>query len=117
MNLSRNMGADIGIAFVTTLIARRAQVHQNQLSADATPYDASFQQRIDGLSLVFQHAGASTIDSAKVATYAVYRNMVQQATQLAYLDALWIATVATALMIPLAWVSQRPQARGAPAGH
>jgi DHA2 family multidrug resistance protein len=117
MNLSRNMGADVGIAFVTTLIARRAQVHQNQLSSDATPYSASYQQRIDGLAQVFQHAGSSAIDSAKVATYAVYRSVIQQATQLAYLDALWILAIATALMVPLAWLSQRPQARGAPAGH
>ncbi|HEY4012089.1 MAG TPA: DHA2 family efflux MFS transporter permease subunit [Polyangiaceae bacterium] len=117
MNLSRNMGADVGIAFVTTLIARRAQFHQNQLSGDMTPYSASYQHRIDGLAQVFQHAGASSIDSAKVAMYAVYRNMVEQATQLAYLDALWLLAVATAVMIPLAWVAQRPQARGAPAGH
>ena len=36
MNLSRNMGGDIGIAFVTTLIARRSQTHQANLSAHTT---------------------------------------------------------------------------------
>ena len=39
MNLSRNMGGDIGIAFVTTLILRRAQLHQLNLSGRVTPYD------------------------------------------------------------------------------
>ena len=31
MNLSRNMGGDIGIAFVTTFIARRAQSTRRSL--------------------------------------------------------------------------------------
>ncbi len=117
MNLSRNMGADIGIAFVTTLIARRAQVHQNHLSADATPYSPSYQSALAGLARTFEHAGTSSIDAARQATVAVYRQIVLQATQLAYLDALFALAVATALMVPLAWLSQRPQARGAPAGH
>ncbi|HEY4157405.1 MAG TPA: DHA2 family efflux MFS transporter permease subunit, partial [Polyangiaceae bacterium] len=39
VNLSRNMGGDIGIAFVTTMIARRSQSHQTILAAHATPYD------------------------------------------------------------------------------
>src|SRR5262249_12553781 len=32
INLSRNMGGDIGIALVTTLLARRSQLHQAALS-------------------------------------------------------------------------------------
>ena len=31
------MGGDIGIAFVTTAIARRSQLHQARLAADADP--------------------------------------------------------------------------------
>src|SRR5205814_2359949 len=37
VNLARNMGGDIGIATVTTLIARRAQFHQARLTATADP--------------------------------------------------------------------------------
>jgi MFS transporter, DHA2 family, multidrug resistance protein len=117
MNLSRNMGADIGIAFVTTLIARRSQAHQNRLVGHATPYSAQYLAKLDGMARTFEHAGASTATATKEATLAVYRQLVQQSTQLAYLDAFFILSVATAVMVPLAWVSQRPRPRGAPVGH
>jgi DHA2 family multidrug resistance protein len=117
MNLSRNMGADIGIAFVTTLIARRSQAHQNRLVGHATPYSAQYLAKLDGMARTFELAGASTATATKEATLAVYRQLVQQSTQLAYLDAFFILSVATAVMVPLAWVSQRPRPRGAPAGH
>jgi DHA2 family multidrug resistance protein len=117
MNLSRNMGADIGIAFVTTLIARRSQSHQNRLVGHATPYSAQYQAKLDGIARVFEQTGSSSATAAKQATMAVYRQLVQQSTQLAYLDAFFILAVATAVMVPLAWVSQRPRPRGAPAGH
>jgi hypothetical protein len=46
----------------------------------------------------------------------MYRQLVVQATQLAYLDALFILGIATALMVPLVWVAKRPSAGAAPAG-
>ena len=40
-NLARNIGGSSGIATVTTLLARRAQFHQQILVAHMTPYDAA----------------------------------------------------------------------------
>ncbi len=118
MNLSRNMGGDIGIAFVTTLIARRSQLHQANLAAHTTSYDASFQARLSSIARAFEHAGATSADAARQATAAMYRTLVQQATQLAYLDALFVLGVVTAVMVPLVWLAQRPQSGGAaPAAH
>jgi DHA2 family multidrug resistance protein len=92
VNLSRNMGGDVGIAFVTTLIARRSQKHQMDLSSHTTGYDHR-------------------------ATAAMYRQLVGQATVLAYIDALKVLAIATALMVPLLSLTRKP--RGAPAsvGH
>jgi DHA2 family multidrug resistance protein len=117
MNLSRNMGADIGIAFVTVLIARRAQLHQTNLSAHATLYNANYQDRVAAIARALEHAGSTSVVAAKQATAAMYRQLVQQSTQLAYLDALWALAVATAVMVPLVLLAQRPQPGGAPAGH
>jgi DHA2 family multidrug resistance protein len=111
MNLSRNMGADIGIAFVTTLIARRAQGHQANLSQHTTAYDPQFQARLASMAAALEHAGSSSLVAAKQATAAMYRQLVLQATQLAYLDALWILGLATALMGPLVFLAKKPQAR------
>ncbi|MDP9151734.1 MAG: DHA2 family efflux MFS transporter permease subunit [Myxococcota bacterium] len=113
LNLSRNMGGDIGIAFVTTLIARRSQFHQVSLSAHTTAYDAPYRDRLAEMASAFQHGGASSLDAARHATAAMYRQLTLQATQLAYLDALWLLAVATAVMVPLVWFTRRPQQVGA----
>jgi DHA2 family multidrug resistance protein len=117
MNLSRNMGGDIGIAFVTTLVARRAQTHQAYLAAHTTGYDAAYRDRVDAISRALAHTGAGSLDAVRQATASMYRQLVQQATQLAYLDALFILGVATALMIPIVWLAQRPRPGGAATGH
>ena len=118
MNLSRNMGGDIGIAFVTTLVARRAQVHQVSLSAHTTPYDPPYEAKLDGIARALGQAGATSIEAAKQASAAMYRQLVQQSTQLAYLDALWLLAVATAMMVPIVWIARKPKPMGgAPAGH
>jgi DHA2 family multidrug resistance protein len=117
MNLSRNMGADFGIAFVTTLIGIRAQTHQAQLSSHTTAYDAAYQSRLDAIARALEHAGSTSLQAARQATAAMYRQLSVQATQLAYLDALWVLGLATAVMVPLVWLTRRPQQQGAPAGH
>ena len=117
MNLSRNMGGDIGIAFVTTFIARRAQFHQANLSSHTTAYDPSFQAQLDGLARALEHAGSTSAEALKQATAMAYRQLVVQSTQLAYLDALFVLGVAAAVMVPLVWLTKRPPPMGAPAGH
>jgi len=115
MNLSRNMGGDIGIAFVTTLIVRRAQVHQANLSAHTTAYDPQFQAALENMAAALVHAGSTSVQATAQATAAMYRQLVLQAIQLAYLDALWVLAVIAALMIPIVWVAQKPRGR-MPAG-
>ena len=116
MNLSRNMGGDLGISFVTSLIARRAQSHQAELSSHTTAYDPQFQSQLSQLAAALTHAGSTSLHAMDQAMSLMYRQLVVQATQLAYLDALWILGVGAACMIPLVWLAQRPPKQGAPAG-
>jgi DHA2 family multidrug resistance protein len=115
MNLSRNMGADLGIAFVTTLITRRAQVHQANLAAHTTAYDVRFQAGLASITAALEHAGSTSVTAARQATGVMYRQLVLQATQLAYLDALWVLGIATAVMGPLVFLAKKAS-RGMPAG-
>src|SRR6266404_5649108 len=48
-NLMRNIGGSFGIATVTTMLARGAQLHQAAMVSHLTPYDAAFQQRLHEL--------------------------------------------------------------------
>ncbi len=45
-NLMRNLGGSFGIAMVTTLLARRAQVHQAIMVAHMTPYDPAYKHAL-----------------------------------------------------------------------
>jgi DHA2 family multidrug resistance protein len=117
MNLSRNLGADLGISFVTTLIARRSQTHQANLVMHTTAYNPAYQAKLSGIALAMERSGSTTIDATRQATAAIYRQLVQQATQLAYLDALWVLGLAAALMMPIVWLTKRPGPMGAPAAH
>ena len=41
-NLLRNIGGSVGVAFVTTILARRAQFHQARLVEHLTPFDMPY---------------------------------------------------------------------------
>lgn len=52
-NLFRNQGASVGIAFVTTVLARRTQYHKSILVAHATPFQQRYQETLGTLSRYF----------------------------------------------------------------
>jgi DHA2 family multidrug resistance protein len=117
MNLSRNMGGDLGIAFVTSLIARRSQMHQTNLSSHTTSYDPQFNAGLQGITASLQHAGSSAATAAHQATAMMYRRLVLQSTELAYLDALFILGCVAGCMIPIVWMAQKPTGRAPAGGH
>ena len=78
-NLMRNVGGGFGIAAVTTMLARGAQVHQAMMVWHLTPYDPEFQQRVTQLM--------GAIGSTSAQAYgAIYQTLVRQASVLAYID-------------------------------
>jgi len=116
VNLSRNMGGDIGIALVTTLIARRSQVHQANLAEHLDAGNQLLAARMAGIARALQHAGSTSVEAARQAYGAVYRQLVQQAQTLAYQDVLFLLACFTGAMVPLVFLTRRVQAgRTAPA--
>ena len=116
VNLSRNMGGDVGIAFVTTTIARRAQLHQTNLAAHASNYDPSFVAQMHALAARMQQVGATGVDASRRALAVAYRQLIGQAVTLAYLDVLKMLAYATAFMLPLLLLTRKPKG-GAAMGH
>jgi DHA2 family multidrug resistance protein len=115
-NLMRNLGGSVGISMATTLLARRAQVHQNVLVAKMTPYDPVFQQRLDALRQVLTpKVGASA--AAQQALAILYKTLIAQATLLAFVDNFRLITVLAVCSIPLALLLKRARARPAPGAH
>jgi DHA2 family multidrug resistance protein len=109
MNLARNVGASVGISIGTTMLARRAQHHQAQLVAHTSPFDPIFRDAIAGLAHTLVDQGVAATAATRVATARIYGELVRQATTLAYIDAIKLFAVLSALMVPLVLLLRRPK--------
>jgi MFS family permease len=63
-NLFRNQGGSFGIAFVTTVLARRAQYHQSVLVTHVTSFDRTFSENVLNIANRFVAHGYSAADAA-----------------------------------------------------
>jgi DHA2 family multidrug resistance protein len=110
INLFRNLGGSVGISALTTVLARRAQVHQTYLSAHTTA--AAVAARAGTAQTMLFHAGAALPDAALQADGQIYHSMTQQATALAYLDIIHIFAVGCLLALPLLLFARRNRPGG-----
>ena len=90
INLARNIGGSVGISFVTTMLARRAQVHQSNLTARLNSGNGQFQAAITNTTHTLIAHGSSPTEAARQAYGIIAFNLNRQATMLAYVDNFWI---------------------------
>ena len=118
INLSRNMGGDIGIAIVTTMLARRSQMHQTNLAAYADPFHGVYDGRVKSIAAALVARGVPEAEAPRRAMGIVYRTLLQQAIGLSYVDVLFAFGVGTACMLPLLFLLKANQPGGkAQMGH
>ena len=116
-NLFRNQGGSVGIAFVTTLLARRAQYHQSVLVAHATPFRQRYQQTLDALSRYFLKHGFTTPDAALHAKAQLARIIHEQAVFLGFLDCFWLLGCACLIGAPLVFFTRKIRSAGPGVAH
>ena len=116
VNLSRNMGGDIGIALVTTLIARRSQFHQSRLVEHVVP-SGDLNGRLAAIGQHLQQLGVGAVDSTKMAYGQIYREVIRQAQTLAYIDVLVVLAIFTAIMVPAVLLTRRARPGAAVTAH
>lgn len=111
INVARNIGGSVGISLVTTLQARRAEVHQNILVSHVTPYDSTYQSMLHGAASMLQSAGSSASEALSQAHMLIYGELRRQAAMLGYIDVFWLLAVTCLAMIPLMFLMKkmRPQ--------
>jgi DHA2 family multidrug resistance protein len=84
-NLMRNLGGSMGIAMVTTFLARGAQTHQAVMSAHISQSDPIYIERQAALAHALTPAlGHASADQA--ANGVLYGQLLQQASLGAYID-------------------------------
>ena len=106
-NLARNIGGSIGIAAVTTMLARRAQFHQHRLVEHLTPYHGAYRASLSGAAQLAIAHGSSPPDAAAKAQGLIYGSMLRQANMQAFLDAFWVMGVLFLAVIPLMFLIRK----------
>ncbi|MES2444663.1 MAG: DHA2 family efflux MFS transporter permease subunit [Pseudomonadota bacterium] len=102
MNLSRNVGASVGISIVTTLLARNVQTSH----ADLAPHVSA--DTLAGLDPnLLQMLGGS----GQAAMAMINMEINRQAAMIAYLNDYWLMTIVTAISVPLVVLLRKPKAQ------
>jgi DHA2 family multidrug resistance protein len=121
MNLARNIGGSVGISFVTTGLARRAQFHQVRLMEKLNAGNPVFRSRLNGMTGNFLSGGGgagSGPGSAMQHAYATLQaNVISESTMLAYIDNFWILGIVIACLIPFVFLIKKPKHGGEIVAH
>ena len=111
MNLARNIGGSVGIAFITTMLARRSQTFQTLLVGHASGSSPYFQERLSHLQRAFSAAGPA--QALRRAFGALYATVQQQAALLSYVSIIRDLAVVCAVFVPLILLGVKRNAPGA----
>jgi DHA2 family multidrug resistance protein len=107
-NLLRNLGGSVGIAFTTTILSRRAQLHQTRLVEHLSPFDPAYQISRERIGEMLTQKGLPAAGSDGL----LYRELIRQSTTLAFTDAFLIICLLILCMLPLVFLMQRAPAAG-----
>jgi MFS transporter, DHA2 family, multidrug resistance protein len=100
-NLMRNIGASIGIASVTTISSRHAQIHTNTLGANVTPYNPLAQSMMAQMKAAFMARGMDAATATKQAAAGLFGMVQQQAAMMGYVDVFFLLAIMFAVCLPL----------------
>jgi MFS transporter, DHA2 family, multidrug resistance protein len=103
VNFMRNIGSSIGTSMVTTLVARRAQVHQVYLVQHTTAAQAPFTQTAQSLAVRLSVLGLDASRATSQAIARLYNAVIAQATTLAYIDTFWVLCIGAGIMFVLSF--------------
>ena len=111
-NLMRNTGGSLGIAAVTTMLARGVQIHQAAMVSHLTPYDPAFQQRMHDLTGTLSSQAGS--GASQQAYSAIYGTVVRQASVMSYIDNFRLLSFLCVICIPMVFLFVRVKRSKAP---
>jgi MFS transporter, DHA2 family, multidrug resistance protein len=107
INFMRNMGSSVGTSIVTTLIARRSQLHQFRLIEKTRVDNPNFANSVQNLTRHFANGGLSTHEAQATAYAQIYQALQAQAASLAYIDTFEVLSVGAGIMFFLSFLLKK----------
>ncbi|HEX3376953.1 MAG TPA: DHA2 family efflux MFS transporter permease subunit [Candidatus Acidoferrales bacterium] len=114
VNFMRNMGSSVGTSIVTTLLARRAQFHQEILIDHTVAGNPRLQGAVDGLSQRLAQAGLDRHSAVATAYARIYQSVQAQASANAYIDTFMVLAIGSLIMFFLSFFLKKNDPGG---GH
>ncbi len=115
-NLLRNLGGSFGVAFVTTMLARRAQFHQNHLVDNLSQFDARLQMGSAQSSHALQYKGFIPSIADQGSLGMIYGRLLREASMISFNDTFYILSVLMILVLPLVLIMRMAKTTGGPPG-
>jgi DHA2 family multidrug resistance protein len=114
-NLMRNIGGSVGIAMVTTIIARRTQSNTNILGANVTLFSPAAQQMLAAARAGFMARGMEAYTATRQAYAAVFGMVQQQAAMVSFVGVFRLLGIMFLCVIPLIFLMKKPRHAAGPA--
>jgi MFS transporter, DHA2 family, multidrug resistance protein len=105
----RNIGGSLGIALIVNFLTRSAQEHQTLLVAHAVPGAAAYETTVNGIAAALQNSGVNSFEAQQQSLGRVYGMVQQQASALAYVDAIAILALVIGALTPFVLILRRPK--------
>ncbi len=106
-NLMRNLGGSFGVAFVTTLLARRAQFHQDHLVQHLTVFDRNLQLALPQIAQLLQERGFINSFPNQGGLGSIYNELLRQASMLSFNDCFYSLAAMMVSILPLILLMRR----------
>jgi len=103
----RNVGGSIGIALISTSIARVAQRRRYFMVGHMTPGTPAYDNIVAGLAQTFQGKGAGSVEATRKAYGLVSFFIDSQATTIAYVEVISILSVIILCLVPFLLIMRR----------
>jgi DHA2 family multidrug resistance protein len=105
-NLMRNLGGSFGIAFVSTIIVRRAQVHQALMVGHLTPFDPVYVERLAAATKALTPQSGPVLAQAQ-AHGLIYSTLLGQSSLWAFVENFRMFGFLCLLCLPLVLIFKR----------
>ncbi len=108
INLARNVGASTGISFVTTMLDRRSQFHQNVISENLQGGNFLYRAALHHLTQLLVARGENAAHALSGAQALVYGELERQAMMLSFVDNFRLMGMICICVLPLLFL-MRPR--------
>ena len=105
--MSRNLGGSIGIAILTSYLARRQQVHQALLTDSLTTSHTGYREALSGATQAIANHGHSLVEATHFSLGHMYRELIHQASLLAFNDSFALMAIVMGVLAGVTFLMPR----------